>query len=103
VAMIRLGQIVEVAETSALISRALRHTTVRFKEPVDGSALAAVPGVTLLGRDDGTSVTLQVEGDMDGLIKALGAFPVRDMETSRPSLEEVFLAYYRTSSADKEE
>jgi hypothetical protein len=34
---------------------------------------------------------------MDLLIKALGDFPVRDLETSRPSLEEVFLAYYKTS------
>jgi len=97
VAMIRQGKIVEVAETSALISRALRRTTVQFKEPVDSSALAAVPGVSLLKRDDGTSVILQVEGDMDRLIKALGAFPVRDLETTRPSLEEVFLAYYKTS------
>ena len=96
VAMIRQGKIVEVAETSVLISRALRHTTVQFKEPVDYSPLAALPGVTLLSRGDGTSVTLQVEGDMDGLIKALGAFSVRDLETTRPSLEEVFLTYYKT-------
>ncbi len=95
VAMIRQGEIVEVAETSALISRALRRTTVWFKEPVDSRALAALPGVSLLGQDDGMGVTLQVEGDMDRLIKALGAFPVRDLETSRPSLEEVFLAYYK--------
>ncbi len=97
VAMIRLGQVVDVAETSALISRALRHATVVFREPVDCSPLAAVPGVTLLERNDDTSVTLQIEGDMDGLIRALGALPVRDLETSRPSLEEAFLAYYRTS------
>ena len=37
---------------------------------------------------------LQVSGEMDGLIKALAAFPVSDFETERPSLEEVFLAYY---------
>ena len=95
VAMIRQGEIVEIAETKALISRALRHTTVQFKEPVDPGALAAVPGVTLLSQDDGTSVRLQVEGDMDGLVKALGRFPVLDLETTRPSLEEVFLAYYQ--------
>jgi ABC-2 type transport system ATP-binding protein len=97
VAMIRQGKIVEIAETGALINRALRHTTIQFKEPVDYGSLAALPGVTLLSRGDGTQVTLQVEGDMDGLIKALGAFPVLDLETTRPSLEEVFLAYYRTS------
>jgi len=96
VAMIREGEIVEVAETSALIGRALRQTTVQFKEPVDYGPLAALPGVTLLSSDDGTKVTLQVEGDMDGLIKALGAFPIRDLETTRPSLEEVFLTYYKT-------
>lgn len=95
VAMIRQGEIVEVAETSALISRALRRTTVWFKEPVDSGVLAALPGVSLLRQDDGMGVTLQIEGDMDRLIKALGDFPVRDLETSRPSLEEVFLAYYK--------
>jgi beta-exotoxin I transport system ATP-binding protein len=95
--MIRQGEIVEVAETSALVHRALRQITVQFKEPVDSSALAAVPGVTLLRHDDGTRVTLQVEGDMDRLIVILGDFPVRDLETTRPSLEELFLAYYRTT------
>jgi ABC-2 type transport system ATP-binding protein len=96
VGIIRLGKIVEVAETASLINRSLRHMTVRFQEPVDSSALAELPGVKVLSRSDGISVTLQVEGVMDGLVKALGAFPVSDLETARPSLEEVFLAYYKT-------
>jgi ABC-2 type transport system ATP-binding protein len=96
VAMIRAGEIVEVAEPRLLIDRALRRTTIHFKEPVDISRLADLSGVKVLSRDDSTSVTLHVEGDMDGLIKALGAFPVSDLETARLSLEEVFLAYYRS-------
>ena len=51
--------------------------------------------VTVLAQEDGLSLTLQVEGEMDGFIKALGSLPVSDLETARPSLEEVFLAYYR--------
>ena len=94
VAIIRLGEIVEVAETSTLINRALRRATVRFRKPVDVSTLAKVPGVTVLSEDEGTNVLLQVEGEMDELIKVLAAFPVSDFETERPSLEEVFLAYY---------
>ena len=97
VAMIRSGKIVEVAEVQSLIERALRHATIQFKQPVDSDDLADLPGVTMLNRDEGTRVTLQVEGDMDTLIKALGSYPVRDLETSRPSLEEVFLRYYKTS------
>ena len=97
VAMIREGEIVEVAETESLIERALRHLTVEFKEPVNREALADLPGVSLLAHDDSTRVTLQVEGDMEGLVRALGRLRVRDLETSRPSLEEVFLRYYKTS------
>lgn len=95
VAMIRVGEIVEVADTKSLIDRALRRVTIEFKEPVDYDTLADVPGVTVLAHDGSTRVTLQVEGDIDGLVKALGSFPVRDLETSRPSLEEVFLRYYK--------
>jgi ABC-2 type transport system ATP-binding protein len=41
------------------------------------------------------SVILQVEGEMDELINALSQYPVLDFETERPSLEEIFLAYYK--------
>jgi ABC-2 type transport system ATP-binding protein len=97
VAMIREGEIVEVADTRSLVDRALRHATVEFKAPVDLDALAGLPGVSVLARNDSTRVTLQVEGDMEALVRALGRLPVRDLETSRPSLEEVFLRYYRTN------
>jgi ABC-2 type transport system ATP-binding protein len=94
VAILRRGEVVEVAETAALVNRALRRVRVRFREPADTGALDHLPGVTVLGRDDRGGLLLQVSGEMDGLIKALAAFPVVDFETERPSLEEVFLAYY---------
>ena len=96
VAIIRKGVIVEVAETSTLIDRSVRRAKVRFREAVDANALASVPGVTLLSQDDGLSVILQIEGEMNGLIKELALYPVSDFETERPSLEEIFLAYYES-------
>lgn len=101
VAIIRKGVVVEVAEPATLIKRALRRANVRFKQPVDISLLANVPGVTVLSQDDGTSVLLQVEGEMDDLIKVLAAFPVSDFETERPSLEEIFLAYYEDDQKEE--
>jgi len=94
VAMIRQGVIVEVAETQSLIERAMRHVTVTFKRPVRADTLADLPGVTVLASGNDTHVSLRVEGDMEELINALSGMPVRDLETSRPSLEEVFLQYY---------
>jgi ABC-2 type transport system ATP-binding protein len=101
VGIIRLGRVVEVAEVAALVHRALRRATVRFRSPVDSSALAGLPGVTVLSSEP-MSVTLQVQGEMDGLIKALAFWPVSDLETVRPSLEEVFLTYYQAERNHEE-
>jgi ABC-2 type transport system ATP-binding protein len=94
VAIIRRGEVVEVAETASLLGRSVRRVRVRFGRPLDTLVLNHLPGVKFLGRDDRGGVRLQVTGEMDGLIKALAAYPVADFETERPSLEEVFLAYY---------
>jgi ABC-2 type transport system ATP-binding protein len=100
VAIIRAGVIVEEAEPGRLVSMAMRRVRVRFKEAVDLAPLTRVEGVRLLSQTNGSRAHLQVEGEMDALIKALASFPVSDFETERSSLEEVFLAYYE---ADHEE
>ncbi|NLF66616.1 MAG: ABC transporter ATP-binding protein [Chloroflexi bacterium] len=100
VAIIRQGVIVEEAEPEALVNIAVRRLRVRFQEPVEVQPLAAVPGVTILSQDDSV-VTVQVAGEMDGLVKALAAYPVSDLETERPSLEEIFLSYYEATGDEQ--
>ncbi len=100
VAIIREGVIVEEAEPAQLVSMTMRRAHVRFLQPVDPEPLSQVDGVRLLTQRNGINLTLQVDGAMDGLIKALAAFPVVDFETERPSLEEVFLAYYETGERE---
>jgi ABC-2 type transport system ATP-binding protein len=95
VGIIRSGLVVEVAETETLINRALRRVRIRFKQVVDSRMLADIPGVSILFKEDGQNITIQVEGEMDPLIKVLAGFPVIDFETEHPSLEEIFLAYYK--------
>lgn len=100
VGIIRKGVVVEVAETETLIDRSMRRAKIRFREPVDPGQLIELPGVSIISRDDGMGVLLQVEGEMNGLIKALASYPVSDFETERPSLEEIFLAYYERESEE---
>ncbi len=102
VAIIREGVIVEEARPSQLVSMAIRRIWIRFQRQVDPAPLAAVDGVTLLSTSNGLRAHLQVEGEMDGLIKALAVFPVSDLEMERPSLEEIFLAYYEADKGEKE-
>ena len=94
VAIIRKGKIVEVAETASLLNRSMRQVRIRFQQPTEADDLFNLPGVELLAQDDGMSILLQVEGEMDALIKTLAQYPVSDFETQRTSLEEIFLAYY---------
>jgi ABC-2 type transport system ATP-binding protein len=100
VAIIRKGVIVEEAEPSQLLSMEMRRIHVRFKEPINPSSLDQVEGISLLSQRNGLFVTLQVEGEMDGIVKALAAFPVVDIDVDKPTLEEIFLAYY--AADDKE-
>jgi ABC-2 type transport system ATP-binding protein len=95
VAIIRAGEIVEVAETASLTQRALNRLTIRFKKIVPISELGNLPGVKLLSQFGQTGVTLQVAGDMEKLVQALGRMPVLDLESEHPSLEDVFLSYYK--------
>ncbi len=95
VGIIRQGVLVEVASTSDLLQRSLRRLRLRFGGPVDPAGLLAVPGVTLVSQPAPDSLLLEVAGSVDALVKALGAYSLQDFETERPSLEEVFLAYYR--------
>jgi ABC-2 type transport system ATP-binding protein len=96
VAIIRQGVVVEVSQIADLLRRSLRRVHIRFRQPVDVAPLRSVRGVKSL-REDGTSLHLEIEGEMEGLIRALAPLPLRDLETERPTLEEIFLAYYETS------
>jgi ABC-2 type transport system ATP-binding protein len=98
VGIIRQGKLVEVANTENLLKHSLRRLRLRFDGPVDPAGLLAVPGVSLLSQPAPDSLHLEVTGTMDALVKALAGYPLQDMETERPSLEEVFLAYYRDTA-----
>jgi hypothetical protein len=41
-----------------------------------------------------------VEGDMDEFIKTIAQYHVREIEIHRPSLEEIFLKYYRGNESE---
>jgi ABC-2 type transport system ATP-binding protein len=100
VAFLRRGEVVEIAEPATLINRAVRRVRIRFREPTDALALDQLPGVKILARG-AADLLLQVSGEMDGLLKAVAAYPVSDFETEHPSLEEVFLAYYETGRTEE--
>jgi ABC-2 type transport system ATP-binding protein len=94
VGIIRQGKVIEVAETGDLLRRALRRVHVRFRQPVDPAEFARLQGVELLDGSDAHSLYFQVKGDMAPLVRKIADKPVIEIETERPSLEEIFITYY---------
>jgi ABC-2 type transport system ATP-binding protein len=96
VGIIRKGALVEIAQTDDLINRAITRATIDFVDPVPESSFEHLPGVSVLRvNHDGRSYSLEIQGEMDEFIKTLAKYAVRDLAIYRPSLEEVFLKYYK--------
>lgn len=101
VGIIRKGVLVEIAQTVDLINRAVTQAIVQFAEPVQADSFDHLVNVTVLRANQNShAYTLEVTGEMDALIKTLAKYPVRDLAIHRPSLEEVFLKYYKDESAE---
>jgi ABC-2 type transport system ATP-binding protein len=94
VAIIRKGVVAELLEVKELRERALRRVHVRFSESIDPSAFNQLEGVESISQDDSHRILFQVEGALDPFIKQLAQYEVADLETLRPTLEEIFMNYY---------
>jgi ABC-2 type transport system ATP-binding protein len=95
VALIRGGQLVAVDRIDDLRAHLQRRVTVQIAgdPPAVEQALAALPAVSGLAHREGRWQFLT--GDPVAALRLLAALPVTDVAIEPPSLEDVFLQYYR--------
>jgi ABC-2 type transport system ATP-binding protein len=98
VGIIRDGRLVAVEDVAAMRDRAYRHVMLRFGGPIDAMEFARIPGVSDV-RTDGDRLRFRVQGDLDAVVKRAAVHEIRDLEVTRPTLEELFLTYYREPEA----
>jgi len=96
VAFIREGKLIALEDVSSLTGRAVREIEVVFAEAVPPSVFEGVPGVTevAVNGKGATSLRLTVTGSLDAAVKKLGEFPVLDLTSRLPDLEDVFMTFY---------
>jgi ABC-2 type transport system ATP-binding protein len=97
VGIIRDGRLIAVEDVAAMRERAYRLVTIEFSAPVDPAEFARLPGVADL-EPDGARLSFRVHGGLDAVVKAAARHEIDDLEVSRPTLEELFLTYYRGES-----
>jgi len=94
VGIVREGRLIAVERIDDLLGKARRRIVVELADPGGIETLRAIPGVEDLALN-GTHTSFSFAGDLDPVVKALAVHHVRDLEATHPSLEEVFLSYYR--------
>jgi ABC-2 type transport system ATP-binding protein len=101
VAFVREGELVAVEDVAELMGRAVREVEVVFGEPVPASAFEGVPGITQVVADgkDASTLRLTVTGSLDPVVKALAGYPVVDLLSQLPDLEDVFMTFYEGEEA----
>ncbi|MDQ3387191.1 MAG: ABC transporter ATP-binding protein, partial [Actinomycetota bacterium] len=96
VGIIREGRLSAVENTDDLINKSFRHVSLIFAgelENEDTDRFKDLEGVDGFDKD-GTQLTFDLHGDLDQMIKLAARHELVDMMYERPSLEEIFLAYY---------
>jgi len=95
VGIVRDGRLIAIERVADLLSRARRRIEVELADPTAlAAALAELPGVSDVSVA-GQRVSLTVGGEVAPVLKLLASHRVLDIEATHPSLEQVFLTYYR--------
>jgi ABC-2 type transport system ATP-binding protein len=101
VAFIREGELIALEDVSSLTGRAVREIEIVFAGPVSPAAFDNLPGVSDVAVDGKGADTLRltVTGSLDPLVKRLAEFPVLDLTSRLPDLEDVFMTFYSEADA----
>lgn len=96
VGIIRGGELVAVETTDTLINKSFRHVSLTFAGPISGEEadrFEKLEGVEEFRMED-SHLSFDLHGNLDPMIKLAARHELVDMRYERPSLEEIFLAYY---------
>jgi ABC-2 type transport system ATP-binding protein len=99
VGIIRGGRLAAVETTDTLIDKSFRHVVLTFAEDVDPKPFEDLSGLKNL-RSDGKRISFTLYDNPDEMVKLAAGHTLVNMEYERPSLEEVFLAYYERENGE---
>jgi ABC-2 type transport system ATP-binding protein len=96
VGIIRKGQLTAVETTDDLINKSFRHVSLSFAGRLDDEEarrFEKLEGIEEFRREN-SRLSFDLHGDLNDMIKLASRHELVDMVYERPSLEEIFLAYY---------
>ena len=93
VGFIKEGELIVEDELDTLKANAVKSLSIEFKHPIPEDLFKHSTNIQIVESKD-TSVTINVTGPVDGVIKKISQFEVVDLLSEEASLEDVFMNYY---------
>jgi ABC-2 type transport system ATP-binding protein len=99
VAIIREGRLVRVDRTEALRDLAHHQVELVFTDTVPVQEFSSLPGVSDVVVEDHT-LRMRVAGSITPVVRAAARYELADFVSREPSLEETFLAQYKSGAEE---
>ncbi|MCL1982672.1 MAG: ABC transporter ATP-binding protein [Clostridiales bacterium] len=93
VAILKDGKLIDVQAISELRENGFKKVSVTAKNDIHAEYFMAENVAQLV--QDGSSSSFMYKGDVDALLKRIAALDVEDAFIEEPTLEEIFLHYYK--------
>ncbi len=93
VGFIKEGELIVEDELDTLKANAVKSLSIEFKHPIPEDLFKDSTNIQIVESTD-TSVTINVTGSVDDVIKKISQFEVVDLLSEEASLEDVFMNYY---------
>ena len=94
VAVIKEGKIIQVEDIANLRKKQLRKVFIEFGDQADKKTLI-LPGIINAVEGPGNSMTFMYSGNINDLISLLAGKKMINLQIEDPSLEEIFMHYYK--------
>jgi ABC-2 type transport system ATP-binding protein len=93
VGILLAGSLVVQDTVASLKAKAVRELTFTFAEEVAAASFTGIPGVRAAVQVSGTEVRCQVTGAVGELVRTAARFPLVNVTSHEPDLEDIFVHY----------
>jgi ABC-2 type transport system ATP-binding protein len=94
VAIIKEGKIIQLEDIENLRKKQLKKVSVGFAEPGNSDNFI-MPGIVNLAKLPGNRIAFMYSGEIHELIAFMSGKTITDLTIEEPSLEEIFMHYYK--------
>jgi ABC-2 type transport system ATP-binding protein len=94
VAIIKEGKIIQIEDIGNLRKKQLKRIFIEYGEPVRPENIS-IPGAENLNIGPGNVLSFFYSGDINELVRSLSGKKLNNLMIEEPSLDEIFMHYYK--------